>query len=314
MKEKVILICIDGMRPDGFLACGNPFIHKMMELGSYCLESQSVFPSSTLPCHMSMFHSVPPERHGILSNTYVPMVRPVSGLFEQIKAAGGKSTMYYGWEPLRDVSRPGSLISAEYVNAYVPMVRPVSGLFEQIKFMGGVSDMYYGWEPLRDIGQPKSLTRSAYICARGEDDTDNKLTKLALERIREDQPDFMFLYLVDTDEKGGHDHGWMSDEYLNYIDVAIENVKRVYEAVQEVTKKTGIQYTIIVTADHGGHDRIRGTTMKEDMTIPTFFIGKRFDSGKELTDVSILDLAPTIVDIMGVPKAPEWEGKSLANT
>ena len=110
MKEKVILMCIDGMRPDGFLACGNPFIHKMMELGSYCLESRSVFPSSTLPCHMSMFHSVPPERHGILSNTYVPMVRPVSGLFEQIKLMGGVSDMYYGWEPLRDIGQPKSLI------------------------------------------------------------------------------------------------------------------------------------------------------------------------------------------------------------
>ena len=263
MKEKVILICIDGMRPDGFLACGNPFIHNMMGLGSYCLESQAVFPSSTLPCHMSMFHSVPPERHGILSNTYVPMVRPVSGLFEQIK------------------------------------------------LMGGVSDMYYGWEPLRDIGQPKSLMRSGYISARGEDDTDNKLTEMALKRIREDQPDFIFLYQVETDEKGGHDNGWMSDAYLHYVNVAIENVKRVYEAIKEVHEKTGDHYILIITADHGGHDRIHGTQMKEDMTIPTFFIGNHFEPGKELKDVSILDLAPTIAELMGVPKAPEWEGKSL---
>ena len=263
MKEKVILMCIDGMRPDGFLTCGNPFIHKMMELGSYCLESQSVFPSSTLPCHMSMFHSVPPERHGILSNTYVPMVRPVSGLFEQIK------------------------------------------------LMGGVSDMYYGWEPLRDIGQPKSLMRSGYICARGEDDTDNKLTELALKRIRDDQPDFIFLYQVETDEKGCHDNGWMSEPYLQYVNVAIENVKRVYEAINEVHEKTGDNYTLIITADHGGHDRLHGTTMKEDMTIPTFFIGKRFEPGKQLADIRILDLAPTIADIMGVPIPREWEGKIL---
>ena len=260
MKEKVILMCIDGMRPDGFLSCGNPFIHKMMELGSYCLESRSVFPSSTLPCHMSMFHSVPPERHGILSNTYVPMVRPVSGLFEQIR------------------------------------------------LMGGISDMYYGWEPLRDIGQPKSLMRSGYICARGEDDTDNKLTELALKRIREDQPDFIFLYQVETDEKGGHDNGWMSEPYLGYIHVAIENVKRVYEVIKEVREKTGDNYTLIITADHGGHDRLHDTQMKEDMTIPTFFIGDRFEPGKQISDVSILDLAPTIADIMSVPIPREWEG------
>lgn len=106
----------------------------------------------------------------------------------------------------------------------------------------------------------------------------------------------------------------MSDAYLNYIRVAIENVKRVYEAVAEVAERTGTQYTILVTADHGGHDRLHGTMLKEDMTIPTFFIGKHFEPGKELDDVSILDLAPTIADVMGVPRAPEWEGKSVAQS
>ena len=141
-KEKVILMSIDGMRPDGFLRCGNPFIEEMMKLGSYCLSSRTVFPSVTLPCHMSMFHSVPPERHGILSNTYVPMARPLPGLFEQIRAMGGKS------------------------------------------------DMYFGWQPLRDVAGPKTLCRDHLICARMEDDTDNKLTELALQRLRGGGADF----------------------------------------------------------------------------------------------------------------------------
>ena len=257
-KEKVILMSIDGMRPDGFLKCGNPFIEEMMKLGSYCLSSRTVFPSVTLPCHMSMFHSVPPERHGILSNTYVPMARPLPGLFEQIRAMGGKS------------------------------------------------DMYFGWQPLRDVAGPKTLCRDHLICARMEDDTDNKLTELALQRLREGGADFTFLYQVETDEKGGHDNGWMTEAYLGYVKIAIENVKRVYELA-------GKDHTIIVTADHGGHDRNHGSQMDEDMTIPTFFIGPRFTPGKELEGVSILDLAPTIADVMGVPVPEEWEGKSLAN-
>ena len=84
MKEKVILVSIDGMRPDGFLACGNPFAEKMMQLASYSLQGKTVFPSVTLPCHTSMFHSVPPERHGITTNLYIPFARPLNGLFEQI--------------------------------------------------------------------------------------------------------------------------------------------------------------------------------------------------------------------------------------
>ena len=116
--EKVILISIDGMRPDGFLNCGNPFTRDMMQLGAYTLEGRTTFPSVTLPCHMSMFHSVPTERHGISTNTYVPMVRPLNGLFEQISMLGGTCAMYYGWEPIRDVARPGSLKFSGYIRDY----------------------------------------------------------------------------------------------------------------------------------------------------------------------------------------------------
>ena len=69
MKNKVILVSIDGMRPDGVMQCGSPFVEKMMKTGSYTLDAKTVLPSVTLPCHMSMFHSVPPTRHGIVTNT-----------------------------------------------------------------------------------------------------------------------------------------------------------------------------------------------------------------------------------------------------
>ena len=255
--EKVILVSIDGMRPDGFMACGNPFIEEMMKLGSYTLEGKTVFPSVTLPCHTSLFHSVTPQRHGITTNIYIPFARPISGLFEQISMHGGVSAMYYGWEPLRDVSRPESLKFAGYINAYT------------------------------------------------EESSDTSLTDMALDRIGKSKPDFVFLYMVETDEKGGHDNGWMSQAYLDRISIAIENVKRVYEAY-------GDEYTVIVTADHGGHDRAHGSDLPEDMTIPMFFIGKRFEAGKKLENIGILDIAPTIADIMGVTPAREWEGKSLA--
>ena len=110
--------------------------------------------------------------------------------------------------------------------------------------------------------------------------------------------------MVDTDEKGGHDNGWMSEEYLRRISMAIEYVKRVYEAAGE-------EYMIIVTADHGGHDRSHGSEMPEDMTIPMFFIGKSFEPGRKISGISILDLAPTIAELMSVRRAPEWEGKAI---
>ena len=254
--KKVILVSIDGMRPDGVLQCGHPFVQELMEKGSYTLDAATVIPSVTLPCHMSMFHSVPPTRHNITTNLYMPPVRPINGLFEQLKSAGKVSAMYYGWEPLRDVARPGSLAHAHYLNAYQ------------------------------------------------DEHTDGLLTDRALECIQTYHPDFVFLYMVETDEKGGHDNGWMTPAYLQYVHDAIDNVKRVKDAV-------GDEYTIIITADHGGHDRTHGTEAKEDMTIPMFFLGAPFEAGKVLTGVSILDLTPTVADLMEVPAAREWEGHSL---
>ena len=254
--KKVILVSIDGMRPDGFLGCGNPFARELMARGSYALDAQTVTPSVTLPCHMSMFHSVTPQRHGITTNTYIPMVRPLNGLFEQINLCGGISAFFYGWDPLRDIARPRAVKYAAFQQNYTT------------------------------------------------DGVDGILTDLAIHRIRESKPDFVFVYMGETDEKGGPDCGWMTETYLGYISKALDNVKRLMEAA-------GDEYTVVITADHGGHDRTHGTEMPEDMTIPMVFVGPGFVPGKQLPQVSMLDIAPTIAKVMGVLPAREWEGKAL---
>jgi len=256
MKKKVILISIDGMRPDGLKACGNPYLAELEKTCTYTYEGSSMNPSVTFPCHFSMAHSVTPERHGILTNTYVPQVRPVTGIFEKIKNAGGVSAMFYGWEPLRDIARPASLKFATYINAYM------------------------------------------------KESSDTVLTDEALRVISENKPDFAFLYMVETDEKGGHDNGWMSDEYLRRISIAIDNVKRVIDAFGE-------EYSVIIMADHGGHDRSHGSTMPEDMTVPFFFYGPDFEAGKTVEGLSLLDIAPTIAHLLEIDPEPEWEGHSV---
>lgn len=67
----------------------------------------------------------------------------------------------------------------------------------------------------------------------------------------------------------------------------------------------------IITADHGGYDRMHGTDMPEDMTIPMFFIGADFEKNKELKDVSILDIAPTVAAVMGFECEKEWQGRAV---
>ena len=105
---KVQLILVDGLRPDAVASCGNPYVQKLLADSLYTLKARTVMPSVTLPCHMSLFHSVDPGRHGILTNTYVPQVRPVNGICEQLQATK-KCGLFYNWEPLKDLARPGSL-------------------------------------------------------------------------------------------------------------------------------------------------------------------------------------------------------------
>ena len=104
---KTILFVVDGMRPDS-LANIEP-AQRILKKSTYTMTAKTVFPSVTLPCHVSLFHSVTPERHGTTTNVYMPQVRPIRGLFEVLKHAGKKSAFFYNWEDIRDVSRPNSL-------------------------------------------------------------------------------------------------------------------------------------------------------------------------------------------------------------
>lgn len=106
---RVILVMIDGLRPDAIAAANTPTLHNIMQRGAYTLNARSVMPSITLPCHMSIFHSVPPQRHGITANIYTPMARPIKGLMEAAHDADKRCAFFINWEELRDLSRPGSL-------------------------------------------------------------------------------------------------------------------------------------------------------------------------------------------------------------
>lgn len=107
---KIILILVDGMRPDSITNVEKA--QKIIAESSYSMDAQTVYPSVTLPCHISLFHSVTPERHGTTTNTYMPQVRPINGLCEVLKQADKKCAIFYNWEEIRDVSRPNSLAHA----------------------------------------------------------------------------------------------------------------------------------------------------------------------------------------------------------
>lgn len=252
---KVLMILVDGMRPDSITDI--PSAQKLIRSGASTMTASTVMPSVTLPCHMSLFHSVDPSRHGTTTNTFAPQVRPVTGLCEVLSRNGKTCAFFYDWEELRDLTRPGSL---EY-----------------------------------------SFYRSGRNTGFAE--ADRCVTDAAIAYLTEAQPDFAFLYLGNPDEEG-HRFGWMSEKYMAAVQNAWTEIDRVLHVLPE-------EYTVLLLADHGGHDRIHGTPAPEDMTIPVMIRGKDFPACCQLNDVSILDIAPTIVRLLEVTPDREWEGKSL---
>lgn len=104
-----MFILIDGVRPDALDVAECPNLAGLRGRSAYTLKATSVLPSITLPCHMSIFHSVPPARHGVTTNDWQPMARPLPGLVDQAHAAGRRCAFFYNWEALRNLNLPGSL-------------------------------------------------------------------------------------------------------------------------------------------------------------------------------------------------------------
>ena len=237
MARSVVLFSIDGLRADALQEAETPYIDRLIEVGAHTYAARSVMPSVTLPCHMSMFRGVGPERHGITTNTWMPQVRPIPSIIDAVHAVGKTAVSFYNWEELRDLSDPGSLALSCY---------------------------------LRNCYEPEG---------------DLELAEVAASHLGCRSFDFAFVYLGHTDVTG-HDHGWMSAEYL---------------AAEETA--------CIVTSDHGGHAQTHGTDMDDDMTIPWVICGGGAPQGRKIErDVCIIDNPPTIAALLGLEVHRDWAG------
>lgn len=249
----VLFVMLDGVRPDAITTADCRTLESLRERGASTMQASSVMPSITLPCHTSIFHSVPPTRHGITSNTFVPMARPLPGLAEVVRTADKRVAFFYNWEQLRDLARPGTI--------------------------------HYSY--FRD---------SAYSM-----DGDDETIAHASGFIQKEKPDFAFLY-IGTVDSAGHQHGWMSDEYLKQLEHVDQLLQGFFESLPA-------DYTSIIHSDHGGHERNHGTDCDEDMTIPWMAVGPAIKRNYTIKNtVSLLDTAPTIAKLLEVKSHNEWEG------
>ena len=179
-------------------------------------------------------------------------------------------------------------------------------LFELVYAYGGKVMVVYNWEELRDLSHPGALELAIFIRMNpdAQSESDFEVARSAVNGLKLKTFDLAFIYLGGVDEVG-HLHGWMSPAYLEAVKAADAAIGQVLKALPDDTH-------VIVTADHGGHDRAHGYDMPEDMTIPLILHGPAFASGGNLDgSARILDIAPTVAHLLDIPHQAHWQGKSL---
>ena len=175
-------------------------------------------------------------------------------------------------------------------------------IFTHAMDAGLTTAFFTGKTKLRHIVPPGAVgmyERPGYYC--------KKVAEEAASYLTTEKPALAFVHFSDPDELG-HSKGWMSSPQKNAIAHSDQCLGIIYEALE----KSGLidDTLIIVTADHGGHNKVHSGAKKIDREIPWIACGPGVREDYVLTDPpSTLDTAATAMYALGLPIPAEVTGK-----
>jgi arylsulfatase A-like enzyme len=261
ISPNVLVVSIDGLRPDALASFGAPTLQRLIREGSYTLAASTILPSKTLPSHTSMLTGQTPEHHGVLWNNVVTADADEVGtptVFAVARAQGYRTAAFYSKAKFEPLQQPGSL-----------------------DFSQAPGGWFGKWSANRTMTDVEAYLESA-------------------------RPNLLFVHLPDPDT-AGHAYGWMSPAYGHAVERADDAVARLLAAADQAYGAGA--YTIIVTADHGGHDRDHGSDDPRDVTIPWIAWGHGVKAGElSASRVRTMDTASTVIWLLGVAEPANWAG------
>lgn len=131
------------------------------------------------------------------------------------------------------------------------------------------------------------------------------LTEAIIPELKNKTADFICLNLANADMVG---HTGVYDSIIKAVETVDTCVARITE---EALKN---EYTLIITADHGNSDYVINddgspNTAHTTNLVPVFLVDNHYHP--EITNGKLADLAPTILELIGLPKSKFMDGKSL---
>jgi hypothetical protein len=264
ITRNVVVISVDGLRPDAITTYRAPTLQRLMREGSYTLSASTIFPSKTLPSHTSMLTGQPPESHGVLWNNVATADADsieLPNIFSVARAHGYSTAAFFSKAKFQPLQRLGTL---DYSQA-----------------PGG----WFGrWSSERTVDDVSEYLEGA-------------------------RPNLLFVHLTDPDA-AGHSAGWMTAEYGRAVLAADATVARLIGLAEGVYG--GGHFSLILTADHGGHGTNHGSSDPRDVTIPWIAWGQGVKQGVlESSSVRTMDTASTVLWLLGLTEPADWTGEAV---
>lgn len=115
----------------------------------------------------------------------------------------------------------------------------------------------------------------------------------------------MFVHFPSADQVG-HKYGWMGGSYLKMLHNGDDALGEILAALDE----NGLRDStlIIVTADHGGHNKNHIGTVIEDFRIPWIVSGPGIVPVEITASLETMDTAATVAYALRLPLQPDWVG------
>lgn len=264
VATNVIVVSIDGLRPDAITAFRAPTLQRLMREGSYSLSASTINPSKTLPSHTSMLTGLTPDRHGVFWNNVTSAER--------------------------DTIEMPNIFSIARRHGYATAAFFSKAKFQPLQLAGTL-----------DYSQAPGGWWGRWLSDRTMTDVEHYLGTA--------RPNVLFVHMTDPDA-AGHSAGWMSPAYGRAVLAADASVQRLIELANRTYGKG--QFSLIVTADHGGHGTGHGTDDPSDVTIPWIAWGQGVRPGVlDEPAIQTMDTAATVLWLLGVPEQKDWVGDAV---
>ncbi|MBC8128523.1 MAG: alkaline phosphatase family protein [Gloeobacteraceae cyanobacterium ES-bin-144] len=278
MAEHVFIISLDGAKPSVVKESEMPALKRLAAEGAVTWTARTIFPPKTLPSHTSMLTGVGPDKHQVLWNSFEPergkIKTPAIFAIAKTDDATVSTAMFPGKAKFRHLWQTGSLDRFDFGGLQVDT--PVSNGSEEIE---------------------KTIVPAQTVA------------KIAAAYIMEKKPNLCFIHFPDPDS-AGHKSGWGSPEQKEALKVSDQALSQIIKAI--ATANITGSSVLIITSDHGGHDKTHGLDIPDDMEIPWIAWGKGVKKNHSIAGpVTTYDSAATALWLLGIPLPENFDGKPV---